>query len=54
LPDGVSYKAAELRQAQLKVELYNAMARERPGSREVEQQLAPSRQRLAELSQRLA
>ena len=47
LPDGVSYKDAELRQAQLKVELYEAMAAERPGSREVEQQLAGARKRLA-------
>ena len=40
LPEGVSYKDAELRHAQLKVELYEAMAAERPGAREVELQLA--------------
>ena len=51
LPDGVSYKDAQLRHAQMKVELYEAMAAERPESREVEQQLAEARQRLAELSE---
>ena len=54
LPDGVSYKSAELRQAQLKVELYEAIAVERPGSHQVEQQLTRARQRLAELSDRPA
>ena len=49
LPDGVSYKDAQLRHAEMKVELYEAMAEERPESREVEQQLAEARQRLAEL-----
>jgi hypothetical protein len=49
LPDGVSYKEAQLRHAQLKVELYEAMAAERPGAREVELQLVEARQRLAEL-----
>ena len=49
LPDGVSYKDAQLRHAQLKVELYEAMAAERPKSREVEVQLLEARQRLAEL-----
>ena len=49
LPDGVSYKDAELRHAQLKVELYQAIAAERPGAREVEPQLVAARQRLAEL-----
>ena len=49
LPDGVSYKDAQLRHAQLKVELYEAMAAERPGAREVELQLVEARQRLAEL-----
>ena len=39
LPDGVSYKDAQLRHAEMKVELYEAMAAERPESREVEQQL---------------
>ena len=39
LPDGVSYKDAQLRHAQMKVELYEAMAAERPGSRDVELQL---------------
>lgn len=52
LPDGVSYKDAELCQAHLKVELYDAMATERPGSPELEQQLTRARQRLAELSER--
>ena len=49
LPDGVSYKDAQLRHAEMKVELYEAMAAERPESREVEQQLTEARQRLAEL-----
>ena len=40
LPDGVRYKDAQLRHAQMQVELYEAMAEERPESREVEQQLA--------------
>jgi hypothetical protein len=51
LPDGVSYKAAELRHAEMKVELYEAMAAKRPACREVEQQLAEARQRLAELTE---
>ena len=52
LPDGVSYKDAQLRHAQMQVELYDAMATERSGSRELEQQVARARQRLAELSER--
>jgi hypothetical protein len=51
LPDGVSYKGAELRHAEMKVELYEAMAEERPESREVEQQLAEARRRLDELTE---
>ena len=51
LPGGVSYEDAELRQTQLKVELYDAMATQRPGSGEVLRQLARARQRLAELSE---
>lgn len=52
LPDDVSYEDAELRQAQLKVELYEAMAAERPGSREVARQLTEAQQRLRELGER--
>jgi hypothetical protein len=52
LPDDVSYKDAELRHAQLKVELYEAMAAERPGSREIAQQLTEAQQRLHELGER--
>jgi len=51
LPDGVGYTDAQLRHAQMKVELYEAMAAERPESREVEQQLAEARQRFAELTE---
>jgi hypothetical protein len=51
LPDGVSHKDARLRHANMKVELYEAMAEERPESREVEQQLSEARQRLAELTE---
>jgi hypothetical protein len=50
LPDGVSYRDALLRHAHMKVELYEAMAGERPERREVEQQLAEARHRLAELA----
>jgi hypothetical protein len=49
LPEGVSYKGAELRHAQLKVELYEAMVAQRPESRELEQRLADARQWLAAL-----
>jgi hypothetical protein len=35
LPDGVSYEDAQLCQANMKVELYDAMATQRPGSGEV-------------------
>lgn len=52
LPNDVGRQEAELSLAQLKVELYEAMATERPGSREVERQLTEVRQRLAELSER--
>lgn len=52
LPNDVGREEAELSLAQLKVELYEAMATERPGSREVERQLTEVRQRLAELSER--
>lgn len=52
LPDDVSYKEAELRHAQLKVELYEVMADERPGNREVAQHLTEARQRLGELGER--
>ena len=54
LPEGVSYKGAELCQAQLKVELYEAMAAERRGSPEVEVQLTEVRKRLAGLRERTA
>jgi hypothetical protein len=49
LPAGVTYEHAELRHAQLKVELYEAMVAQRPGRRELELQLADARQQLAEL-----
>jgi hypothetical protein len=52
LPGGTSYKDAELRHAQMKAELYEAMAAERPANPEVKQQLARARQRLAELCDR--
>ena len=42
LPDGVSYRDAQRRYAQMKLELYEAMAAERLESREVEVQLAES------------
>jgi hypothetical protein len=51
LPYGVSYKNAQLSDAQLKVELYEMMARDRPESREVEQHLAEARRGLAELTE---
>jgi hypothetical protein len=51
LPDGVRYREAERRHAELKVELYEAMAAERPASRDVQQQLAQARERLADLSE---
>ena len=49
LPDGVSYKDAQIRHAEMKVELYEAMAVQRPENREVEPQLAEARQRVEEL-----
>jgi hypothetical protein len=49
LPDGVAYRDAELCHAQLKVELYEAMAAERPEDHEIETHLAGARNRLAEL-----
>ena len=48
-PDGVSYKDAELRHAQLKVELYEAMVLERAGNREIELQLIAAQRRLVQL-----
>jgi hypothetical protein len=51
LPNGISYEDAQLRHAEMKVELYETMAEERPKSREVEQQLAEARERLAELTE---
>jgi len=50
LPAGVSYETAELRHAQLKVELYEAMVAQRPGDREVELQLIEAREQLSELT----
>jgi hypothetical protein len=50
LPAGVTYETAELRHAQLKVELYEAMVAQRPGHREVEQQLIEAREQLSELT----
>lgn len=49
LPAGVSYEHAQLRHAQMKVELYEVMASERPEDREIEHQLAEAQRRLAEL-----
>jgi hypothetical protein len=51
LPDGVSCKDAKLRHAQFKVQLYEAMAAERPASPDVQRQLARAREQLAELSE---
>jgi hypothetical protein len=50
LPAGVTYEHAELRHAQLKVELYEAMAAQRPRHREVELQLIEAREQLSELT----
>ncbi len=50
LPAGVSYEHARLRHAELKVELYEAMAAQRPDDRELGAQLLKARQRLAELT----
>ena len=47
----MSYKDAQLRHAQLKVELYEAMAAVRPESYKTQQQLAETRNRLAELQE---
>jgi hypothetical protein len=49
LPAGVTYEHAELRHAQLKVELYEAMVAQRPGHRDVESQLIEAREQLSEL-----
>jgi hypothetical protein len=49
LPDGVSYREAELRHAQLKVELYEAMLRCDGTNAELETELAEARARLAAL-----
>ena len=46
LPDGVSYKGAELRHAQLKVELYEAMQAQGTASDELERSLAEARAQL--------
>jgi hypothetical protein len=48
-PDGVSYKDAELRHAEMKVELFDAMSRDGAGSRELDHALDDARARLAEL-----
>lgn len=53
LPAGVSYEDAGLRHAQLKVELYEAMAAERPEDQDLARQLAGSRARLAQLQEPL-
>lgn len=50
LPDGVTYRDAQLRHAEMQVELYEVMALERRASREVEQRLVEAHQRLAELT----
>jgi hypothetical protein len=50
LPAGVGYDHAQLRHAQLKVELYEAIIAQRPRHREVELQLIESRERLSELT----
>jgi hypothetical protein len=50
LPAGVTYEHAELRHAQLNVELYEAMVAQRPGHRDVELQLIEARERLSELT----
>jgi hypothetical protein len=50
LPAGVTYDQAELRHAQLKVELYEAMVTQRPGHRDVELQLIEAREQLSELT----
>jgi hypothetical protein len=49
LPDGVSYRDAQLRHAEMQVELYEAMAVERSASDDVVRQLAEARARVAEL-----
>lgn len=50
LPAGVSYEQARLQHAELKVQLYEAMAAQRPEDRELGAQLLEARQRLAELT----
>ena len=49
LPDGVTYEQAKRRHAELKVELYERMAAERPGDTEVAAQLAEAREALGAL-----
>lgn len=49
LPAGVTYDQAELRHAELKVELYEAMVAQRPGQRDVELQLIEAQQLLSDL-----
>jgi hypothetical protein len=50
LPAGVSYAQARRRHAELKVELYEAMAADRPEDREVAVQLLAARDELAEFT----
>jgi hypothetical protein len=50
LPAGVSYEQARVRHAELKVELYEAMAAQQPGQRDVELQLIEAREQLSELT----
>lgn len=50
LPAGVTYEHARLRHAELKVELYEAMAAQRPEDRELGAQLIEARRRLADLT----
>jgi hypothetical protein len=46
-PDGVCHKEAQLRHAELKVELFEAMATQRRASQEVKRQLDQAREQLA-------
>ncbi len=50
LPAGVTYEHAGLRHAELKVELYEAMAAQRPEDRELGARLIEARQRLTDLT----
>jgi hypothetical protein len=49
LPDGVSDKDAQHRHAEMKVELYEAIAAASPDSRDIDQQLTEARRLLADL-----